>query len=159
MALQRLDHGAVVAAAHGLETQQPLAERGPEVPGRQPGLRLLRRRDAIQVHHRWPFHDCVLAGRPDLELDPRNLIALCETERGVATLDCHLHVGHMGDWKSYNPRVAGDAHICRASPAAKRLALIHQIWSCAGPPQVLHGHDEARAGGLPRALNRAFPRA
>ena len=38
-----------------------------------------------QVHHVWPFHYCIALGRPDLELDPRNLITLCEGIRlGVA---------------------------------------------------------------------------
>jgi len=33
-----------------------------------------------QVHHIFPFHYCVSLGRPDLELDQRNLITLCENQ-------------------------------------------------------------------------------
>jgi hypothetical protein len=48
----------------------------------------------VQVHHIRPFH---LA--PELELDPSNLITLCE-EGGY--LNCHLVHGHNGDFKSFN---------------------------------------------------------
>jgi hypothetical protein len=34
------------------------------------------------VHHIFPFHYCIALGRPDLELDDRNLITLCEDEQG-----------------------------------------------------------------------------
>jgi 5-methylcytosine-specific restriction enzyme A len=55
----------------------------------------------LQVHHKKPFHT-----HPELELDLKNLITLCEEkgERG-----CHLKLGHLGDWKSYNPNVEKDA--------------------------------------------------
>src|ERR1700677_3043433 len=36
----------------------------------------------LQVHHKFPFHYCIALGRPDLELDDRNLITLCENEAG-----------------------------------------------------------------------------
>jgi hypothetical protein len=37
---------------------------------------------------------------PDLELDPANLITLCDR--------CHLFVGHLGLWASYNPTCRAD---------------------------------------------------
>jgi hypothetical protein len=37
----------------------------------------VRKLGSVQVHHIFPFHDCVALGRPDLELDERNLITLC----------------------------------------------------------------------------------
>jgi 5-methylcytosine-specific restriction endonuclease McrA len=54
----------------------------------------------LQVHHKKPFHL-----HPELELEQSNLITLCEN--GVA--NCHLNVGHLGDWKAYNPSVLADA--------------------------------------------------
>lgn len=33
----------------------------------------------LQVHHRYPFFFAIHLGRPDLELDQRNLVTLCET--------------------------------------------------------------------------------
>ena len=36
--------------------------------------------EQLNVHHMYPFHYVVLCGRPDLELDPRNLLTLCTRE-------------------------------------------------------------------------------
>lgn len=47
----------------------------------------------LQVHHIEPFHL-----HPELELDPNNLITLCETK----PLNCHLIHGHLGSWKKFN---------------------------------------------------------
>lgn len=55
----------------------------------------------LQVHHKKPFHM-----HPELELDDNNLITLCE-EKGES--GCHLKIGHLGDWKSFNPNVEKDA--------------------------------------------------
>jgi 5-methylcytosine-specific restriction protein A len=56
----------------------------------------------LEVHHIVPFSD-----NPALELDPKNLITLCEsTSNGII---CHLCVGHLGDYKSYNKDVILDA--------------------------------------------------
>lgn len=64
-------------------------------------------KDKLQVHHKRPFHL-----HPELELDPDNLITLCEVKRdGV---NCHLFVGHLGNYRSYNPDVAADADIWAA---------------------------------------------
>ena len=56
----------------------------------------------VQVHHVLPFHFAILLGRPDLELDPRNLITLCEKEKGEDAADHHLLLGHLDDFQSYN---------------------------------------------------------
>jgi len=56
----------------------------------------------LNVHHKKPFYLF-----PELELDPTNLITLCEAgKRGV---NCHCHFGHIGDWKSYNLNVEEDS--------------------------------------------------
>ncbi len=58
--------------------------------------------EALEVHHRKPFHL-----HPELELDPENLITLCESKRdGV---NCHLFCGHLGNFKSLNADVETDA--------------------------------------------------
>lgn len=51
----------------------------------------------LDVHHKKPVHLF-----PDLELVPGNLITLC-SER------CHFLIGHLLDWKSWNPEVDDDA--------------------------------------------------
>jgi 5-methylcytosine-specific restriction enzyme A len=55
----------------------------------------------IEVHHQQPFHL-----HPALELDPSNFISLCE---GAHDVNCHLFVGHLGNFKGYNPDVEKDA--------------------------------------------------
>jgi hypothetical protein len=54
-----------------------------------------------EVHHIKPFHD-----NPELELDPNNLITLCEARKW---LTCHLFTGHLGSYKNDNPDVRKDA--------------------------------------------------
>lgn len=55
----------------------------------------------LEVHHKVPFHT-----KPDLELDPNNLITLCESKKNGVT--CHLWFGHLGNYKCINPEVDYD---------------------------------------------------
>lgn len=58
----------------------------------------------LEVHHIRPFHL-----EPELELDPLNLITLCENDGdGV---NCHLLFGHLGNFKSFNKNVRDDADV------------------------------------------------
>lgn len=61
---------------------------------------------SLEVHHILPFHV-----RPDLELDPDNLLTLCERKK--YGINCHLLVGHLGDYRRYNPDVRVDAETWR----------------------------------------------
>lgn len=67
-----------------------------------------RKPGTTQVHHVYPFHICVALGRADLELDPRNLMTLCE-RRGGRGEDHHLLIGHLDDFESFNPGVRMEA--------------------------------------------------
>lgn len=51
----------------------------------------------IEVHHVEPYHR-----RPDLELEPTNLITLCRNP-------CHFVFGHLLNWSKCNPHVREDA--------------------------------------------------
>lgn len=53
----------------------------------------------LEVHHIKPFHLY-----PELELEENNLITLCES-----SYDCHLKIGHNGNWKYFNEFVEKDA--------------------------------------------------
>lgn len=53
-----------------------------------------------ECHHVQPFHL-----HPALELDPKNLITLCERK----SHNCHLVFGHLGNFQSWNPDVREDA--------------------------------------------------
>lgn len=55
----------------------------------------------LEVHHIKPFHLF-----PHLELDLSNLIVLCESSK---SLNCHLAIGHLKDYKHWNPFIEEDA--------------------------------------------------
>ena len=59
------------------------------------------RKKKVEVHHIEPFHE-----HPEMELDHRNLIALCSH-----ATECHFSIGHLGSFHSYNPNVETDAII------------------------------------------------
>jgi hypothetical protein len=54
----------------------------------------------LAVHHIKPFHYY-----PELELDTTNFMTLCEKPGR----NCHLWIGHSGDWKAWNPHAVEDA--------------------------------------------------
>lgn len=62
----------------------------------------------LQVHHKIPVHV-----NRSLELEPGNLITLCEHPGEDPLKDnaqhCHLKLGHMGNWFNYNKNVEIDA--------------------------------------------------
>ncbi len=108
--LKKPDHGADIARRHG-------QERSPEWPRVEQEHRLREpacvacgyKGQWLQVHHIKPFHL-----HPHLELDPDNLITLCQA-RGR---EHHLLLGHLGEWGSYNERVRSDArHYYRKTAA------------------------------------------
>jgi hypothetical protein len=74
-----------------------------------------------QVHHIFPFHYCIALGRPDLELDPRNLITLCEDEPRRPGQNHHLLVGHLDSFESSNLDVVLDAHLTFKGMSAEQI--------------------------------------
>lgn len=58
------------------------------------------RSEHVVAHHKQPFHL-----HPELELDESNLIPLCEGR----AINCHLAIGHLYFWPSFNPTVDADA--------------------------------------------------
>lgn len=59
-------------------------------------------REGLQVHHCIPFN--TTDGKA-LECEPSNLITFCTGD----TLNCHLWIGHAGNFQTYNPNVREDA--------------------------------------------------
>lgn len=68
---------------------------------KEPACRVCGSKQGVQVHHKRPFHL-----HPELELEPANLISLCENK----SHDHHLLFGHLGNFQSYNPAVEFDAN-------------------------------------------------
>ena len=52
-----------------------------------------------------PHHVVLVSVDPRMELEPTNLITLCESK----THNCHLIWGHLLDWSKGNPHVRADA--------------------------------------------------
>lgn len=50
-------------------------------------------KEQLQAHHKKPFHLF-----PELELDEKNLIVLCEHP----SKNCHFVFGHLMNWSTYN---------------------------------------------------------
>lgn len=63
---------------------------------REPACVACGRTKALEVHHVLPFSE-----RPELELDPDNLITLCGDP-------CHIVHGHLMSWTRSNPDVRQD---------------------------------------------------
>jgi hypothetical protein len=71
----------------------------------------------LEVHHIRPFHL-----HPELELEPTNFITLCEAGHGG--VNCHLAVGHLGSFKSFNVDVASDSAAYLAKVLHRPLAEV-----------------------------------
>jgi 5-methylcytosine-specific restriction endonuclease McrA len=56
----------------------------------------------LEVHHKIPFHV-----DPSKELDEDNLITLCENKK--YGINCHLLMGHLGNYRRHNENIEGDA--------------------------------------------------
>lgn len=81
----------------------------------------------VEVHHKKPFHLF-----PELELVEDNLISLCES--GANGITCHLFVGHLGNYKTFNPMVERDAKIWRNKIVeAKKFLLEHNASGSVSP--------------------------
>lgn len=100
-------HVARVHAAQARERAK-LVERSPKWPAARrrhlkahPSCAACGARKGLQVHHVVPF-----ARKPSRELDPTNLVTLCEY---VGGWECHQAIGHGGSFKFYNPGVRRDA--------------------------------------------------
>lgn len=99
--------GTVSAPAQAVPIVEPFGARSPQwgaVRARHleqfPTCAVCERNAMLNVHHIKPYHLY-----PELELEPGNLVTLCEWP----SLNCHLFVGHLLSWKLYNPNVIADA--------------------------------------------------
>lgn len=69
----------------------------------------------LNVHHIKPFHI-----RPELELDPTNLITLCES----GGMNCHITFGHLGNFHSFNENVVEDVRVWRTKVQGRPLGVV-----------------------------------
>lgn len=71
--------------------------------------------DRLEVHHVVPVGHAKRIGRPELELDPLNLITLCGPPK-----DCHWWLGHACDDRAWRPDVRHLAEMIRTSPVRRQ---------------------------------------
>jgi 5-methylcytosine-specific restriction endonuclease McrA len=76
----------------------------------RPACEACGKREALEVHHIQPFNL-----RPDLELDPTNLMTLCGDP-------CHIVHGHLMGWARYNPTARTDVRLYRTNLESAKLA-------------------------------------
>ena len=100
-----LEHVRDAHVGHGLE-------RSPKWPATQkrhlkkfPTCAVCNGTEHLNVHHKRPFHLF-----PELELEKTNLITLCMD----GDKDCHIKLGHGGNFKAYNPDVEEHVAIVNA---------------------------------------------
>ena len=114
---RRTDHGLHVAQRHGHARSPLWASVAKAHRLIEPGCVVCGYKGRkVQVHHIKPFHL-----HPLLELDPHNLITLCEA-RGR---EHHLLLGHLGDWESYNEHIREDVKRFRHKTEKQIRADLH----------------------------------
>ena len=96
------------AVQEKIEKKHPRSSKWPKVRkdflAKNPACAVCGGKKKLNVHHMRPFHL-----HPDLELDPANLITLCEDDDNG--INCHLAIGHLGSFKSFNESVIEDAKV------------------------------------------------
>lgn len=123
-----LEHGAGPRSHHWPTVEHEVRAKNPDCFACPPGSPF--EHVGLQVHHCFPYHFVKLAGRPDLELDERNLVVAGETEHGSPAPDHHELIAHGGNFKSYNPNARADALVfmgmdTAAIKADPRWATLH----------------------------------
>jgi hypothetical protein len=113
----------------------------------------------VQVHHTFPIHECIALGRPDLELDPRNLITLCESTATRPAQDHHLLVGHLGSFQSSNLDVVGAAASTFHGMTAFAIRQ-NEVWFRAAAERIkpLQAMTSADREDFARKMNARFPK-
>ena len=134
--VDEIDPGAIEAARHGVARSPhwPTVER--EYKTAHPDC-AAGGRGPVQAHHKLvSFHIAVLLGRPDLELDERNLISLTEGPDEAQDGLYHLLLGHGDDFrKDCNPAVDKDVVTFHGVPCRQiRVDPRWQAHAAACPP-------------------------
>lgn len=91
-------------------SRKPRSKRSPKWPAL--AKRFLRGKACAvcgSSEHVVPHHIVPVHVDPSQELVEANLLPLCENR----VMNCHCVVGHLRDWKSYNPTVREDAELIR----------------------------------------------
>jgi len=64
--------------------------------------------DNLQIHHIFPVSYIRELSRPELELEPKNFMTLCESEENDPAENHHILIGHLGNFSSMNEHAVAD---------------------------------------------------
>ncbi len=147
------DHGSLVAADHGLKRSPkwPAVEKAHRA--KQPKCLACGTTHPVNVHHKFPFHYVVLLGRPDLELDERNLYTLDTDE----TEQHHILVGHLDDFESFNPNLEHLLSLCRGLLSSQIRSLPAYLDAVKHRPARINDMTKREKDALRDELDRLFP--
>jgi hypothetical protein len=162
MAEERSDHGLVEARRHGIARSPEWSKIEKAHLAKSPicvACPSWKEPAHVQVHHIFPFHYCIVLGRPDLELDPRNLITLCEDSPPGIGQDHHLLLGHLDSFASGNVDTEHAAttefHGLPAEKIRKSAAWLSKVAARLRPLDAMSSADRM---ALRILMDRAIPR-
>jgi hypothetical protein len=147
------DHGALAALDHGFKRSPHWHNVQKLHLLKQPGCIVCGFQHTLNVHHKYPFHYVVALGRPDLELDERNLFTLDV----LPTEEHHLLIGHLGDYQSFNPNLEQMAATCRHLLASQIRSMPSFIEAEKQRPPRLDKMSQKEKDALRDELDRLFP--
>jgi hypothetical protein len=157
--MKKIDHGheeALRTIGRGRSPHWPKVEKAFRAVHPQCAACIVKSVTHIQIHHRFPFHYCVALGRPDLELDMRNLITLCEWKK--PSPNHHLLIGHLDSFQSSGLDVAEDAITFRGMSAAEIRKDPRWIKKVATRLKPLDQFTEADRKAFTKRMNATFPK-
>ena len=107
----------------------------------EPCCRACGTRNNLNVHHIRPVHLF-----PLLELAPENMVTLCR--------DHHFVIGHLRNWRDWNPNVLDDAaanmaKYCASPLARKTFGLTVRRWFGLAPTEFTKTHGTITSYGYP----------
>ena len=143
----------VIAEKHGIERSKHWPEAEKAFRAQHPHCQSCPETGHLNVHHKYPFHYVVGCERPDLELDPRNLMTLCVDP----DQEHHLLLGHLDDFESFNPNVEVFAQTYAGKSAAQIKSDAAWQLAHAGKPKHLDKMNAAEKAEFKRHLDKVFP--
>ena len=147
------DHGALAALEHGHKRSPLWPKRQKLHLAKQPVCIVCGLDHPLNVHHKYPFHFVVALGRPDLELDERNLF----TMDVLPSEEHHILIGHLGDYQSFNPNLEEMAAACRHLLASQIRCMPSFIEAEKNRPKRLDKMSRREKDALRDELDRLFP--
>ena len=158
----KIDNGAKVALSHGVLRSPHWHYVEETFLHDNPNCIACQEKDygkvGVQIHHAIvPFHLAILCGRPDLELDPRNLVSLCETEHNKPASNHHLLLGHLKDFASWNKDVREDAKKYFGLTEAEILAHPDYMEKVKSRPDPIQEKSPENLAKLKEWLDQTLP--